>query len=783
MILVAVLACGAIAAGQSPPAAGLTTTITGVVTLVWGDGSREHPSSIGPIATLTDAAGNSVELTLDDATLRRVGGVLSLNGRRVTVTGSWMAGATGRGAAVAVTDLRFADGSGPGAPAALTGAQPWISIMCKFSDVTAEPRALSYFQGMYSSNYPGIDNFWRQVSYDNINVVGSTASGWYTLPHTLAYYQALGYPNPGLGELFTDCTAAADPYVNFAPFAGINLMFNEQYDPGYAWGGSWFATLDGVTKSWRTTWEPPWGYGNSSVIAHEMGHGFGLPHSSFNRSAVYDNCWDVMSDTYDCNIYDPTYGDLGQHTISYHKDREGWFRAPEKLTLNVGQSTSVRLERLATPGWPIAKVVEVPIGGSSSLFYTVEARRKVAYDLQLPGDAVIVHQVDTTQSIPAVIMGTNGAAGAIWGVGSLFRDAANDIGMTVTGATPGGFTVAVANGSPLAASFPAVDTHSTTGTTSNLDGVLEPGETVRVETGWTNVTAGSLSPTGNATFTGPAGATYSLLDGSASYGTIASTATTNCQTAGNCYVVGVSNPAVRPAPHWDATLTENLSTGGSKQWVLHIGKSFSDVPPGAFAYRAIETMFHQGITAGCGGASFCPGVAVTRWQMAVLLAKALAGGSLPVTGTVEGLGSYNCVNGGTSLFADVPAADPACKAIHYVAAKKVTAGCGGGDFCPNDTVTRWQMAVFVSKAMAGTYVPTSGTVPGKGAYDCKASGGTSVFADVPASDPACKAVHYIAATGVTVGCDAVHYCPALGLTRDQMAVFVTKAFGYSLYGP
>jgi hypothetical protein len=394
-----------------------------------------------------------------------------------------------------------------------------------------------------------------------------------------------------------------------------------------------------------------------------------------------------------------------------------------------------------------------------------------------------VHQVDTTQSIPAVVQGTNGAAGAIWGVGSLFRDNGNDIGLTVTGSTPGGFTVAVANGSPLAASFPNVDAHAATGTNSNLDGVFEPGEAVQVETGWTNVTAGSLSPTGSATFTGPGGATYSVADGSASYGSIASTATANCQSAGNCYVVGVSNPAVRPAQHWDATLTETLSTGGSKQWVLHIGRSFSDVPPGAFAYRAIETMFHQGITAGCGGTAFCPAVTMTRWQMAVLLAKALAGGTPPVSGTVEGLGSYNCVGGGTSLFADVPPSDSGCRAVHYIAAKKVTAGCGGGNFCPDETVTRWQMAVFVSKAMAGSYVPTSGTVPGRGSYNCAASGGTSVFPDVPASDPACKAIHYIAATGVTAGCDTVHYCPALDLTRDQMAVFVTKAFGYSLYAP
>jgi len=378
------------AAAQTLPAttAGLATTITGVVTLVWGDGSPERPVSIGPLAILMDAAGHDVELKLDDSMLGRVGGLLSLNRRRVTVTGLWTTASAGRTtAAVVVTDLHFEDGLGPAAPEAVTGAQPWVSIMCKFSDVSAEPQTLSYFQGMYASTYPGIDHFWRQVSYDNVNIVGSNASGWYTLPHPRSYYIVNDSAN--LDALFADCTGVADPYVNFAPYVGINMMFNDTLDC-CAWGGGYWATLDGVTKSWRVTWEPPWGYANSSVISHEMGHGFGLPHSSFDRSIVYDNCWDVMSDTWNCNTMDPTYGKLGQHTISFHKDLLGWFRAPEKLTLNVGQSTSASLERLATPGWPIAKMVQVPIAGSSSHFYTIEARQTVAYDGGLPGDAVIV---------------------------------------------------------------------------------------------------------------------------------------------------------------------------------------------------------------------------------------------------------------------------------------------------------------------------------------------------------------------------------------------------------
>jgi hypothetical protein len=766
-------------AGGAAP--GLQTSLTGVVTLVWGDGGPGRPSSVGPTPVLVDGRGGAVELRFAPSLLESIGGVLRLNRRSVSVTGAWTTASSGRfSAAVAVTSLRFLEG-GIGAPEAVTGSQPWVSIMCKFSDVATEPENLAFFQGMYASTYPGIDNFWRQVSYNIVNIVGSAAYGWFTLPHPRSYYIVNNSAN--LGELFSDCTGVADPTVNFAPFVGINMMFNDNLDC-CAWGGSWYATLDGVNKSWRVTWEPPWGYANSSVIAHEMGHGFGLPHSSFDRNVVYDNCWDVMSDTWDCALYDSTYGDLGQHTISYHKDLLGWYRGPEKLTVGSSQSTSVTLERSATPGWPIAKMVEVPIGGSSSHFYTIEARRKVAYDGNLPGNAIVVHEVDTSQSIPAVVKGTNGKAGAVWGVGSLFRDDTNGIGMTVTGAAANGYTVAVANGTPLAASFPVVDAHAASGTSSNLNGVLEPGETVRVEPAWTDVSTGSVTATGSAiSFNGPSGATYSTVDGSASYGTIASTATSSCQGSGDCYIVSVSSPPARPALHWDATLTESLSSGGTKQWVVHIGNSFTDVPPGAFAYRFIETLLHEGLTAGCGNGMYCPGQSITRWQMAVFLAAAMAGANVPASGTVEGMGSYNCMSGGNSLFADVLPTDSGCKFIHYLLAKGITAGCGGGNYCPSDAVTRWQMAVFLAAAMAGNYVPSSGTVPSMGSYNCEPSGGTSVFADVAPNDPGCKFIHYIAATGVTAGCNPGYYCPAQDLHRDQMAVFVTTAFGYSLYGP
>ena len=62
------------------------------------------------------------------------------------------------------------------------------------------------------------------------------------------------------------------------------------------------------------------------------------------------------------------------------------------------------------------------------------------------------------------------------------------------------------------------------------------------------------------------------------------------------------------------------------------------------------------------------------------------------------VGSYNCTAGGNSLFGDVNPTDSSCRFIHYIYAGGVTAGCGGGAYCPASNVTRLQLAPFLVTA-------------------------------------------------------------------------------------
>ena len=58
----------------------------------------------------------------------------------------------------------------------------------------------------------------------------------------------------------------------------------------------------------------------------------------------------------------------------------------------------------------------------------------------------------------------------------------------------------------------------------------------------------------------------------------------------------------------------------------------------------------------------------------------------------------------TATFGDVPTTHPYFRAIEALAASGITGGCGNGNFCPNQNVTRGEMAVFLARAL-GLHFP------------------------------------------------------------------------------
>ena len=349
-----------------------------------------------------------------------------------------------------------------------------------------------------------------------------------------------------------------------------------------------------------------------------------------------------------------------------------------------------------------------------------------------------------------------------------------------------------------------MDVHSGSGTSSNLNGVLEPGETALFESTWSVGEVSLLlhpSVTGAfSNFTGPSGGIYLLPGDSAGYGAVppiikfAARGTRNCyDSTGTCAIVSLAASGPRPATHWDASVQEDIAIGGTVRgthtWKLHVGDSFTDVPRTQPFYKKIETLLHSGISTGCSATKYCPGDAVRRDQMAIFIARSLAGSgdSIPASGTFEGA-AYNCTAGGTSLFLDVAPTDAVCKHVHYLAALGVTSGCQIAHYCPGQTVTRDAMASFIAKAtvapQGGSAVPLSYTDPTTGlSYSCDAGSPNVHFTDIPATNPFCKHVHYLWAKGIVSGCTATQYCPGQAVLRDAMAKFLANGFGLQLYRP
>jgi len=304
--------------------------------------------------------------------------------------------------------------------------------------------------------------------------------------------------------------------------------------------------------------------------------------------------------------------------------------------------------------------------------------------------------------------------------------------------------------------FPTALSVDTTG-----NAVWEPGETVDVRPTWRNLNGAAQTFGGALTsLTGPAGAAYTLVDGTADYGTVANGASAGCA---DCYSVGVNNPTPRPVQHWDAFAPESITPdtqGQQKRWPLHIGQSFADVPNTNGFYAFIETLLHFGVTGGCSATDYCPGTVTTREQMAVFVLVAKEGaGYLPAACT-------------TPIFTDVPAASPFCGFIEELVRRGVVSGCNASppQYCPTAPVTREQMAVFVLRTLDPTLDPPNCVPP-------------NLFADVPETSAFCRWIEELANRGVVSGCGGGNYCPTQPVTREQMGVFIAVTFGLTLYGP
>ncbi|HEY3472967.1 MAG TPA: S-layer homology domain-containing protein [Anaerolineales bacterium] len=125
------------------------------------------------------------------------------------------------------------------------------------------------------------------------------------------------------------------------------------------------------------------------------------------------------------------------------------------------------------------------------------------------------------------------------------------------------------------------------------------------------------------------------------------------------------------------------------------------------------------------------------------------------------------------IFADVSFQYWAESFVQRLSKAGITGGCGSNPplYCPEGTVTRAQMAVFLERGIHGS------------SYSPAAPGTSTGFSDVPVTYWAAPWIKQLAADGITGGCGAGTYCPEGAVTRAQMAVFLLRSKHGAAYTP
>jgi len=179
--------------------------------------------------------------------------------------------------------------------------------------------------------------------------------------------------------------------------------------------------------------------------------------------------------------------------------------------------------------------------------------------------------------------------------------------------------------------------------------------------------------------------------------------------------------------------------------------TFADLPSTHWGFGFAEALYAAGVTSGCQSSPlmFCPDCVLDRAHFAVLLSRA--------AGLPAGVGNS---------FADLDPTDwraPYAEALYDAG---ITNGCGSSPliFCPDQTITRYEAAVFTLRGMGLAQVTPSGRFP-----DLTPAQG----AVVEALNDAC----------IVNGYSDGSFGPNDELTRIQAAAILARAFSIGGYGP
>lgn len=395
------------------------------------------------IYTLRDETGTRIELTIPSEVLNAAGGHFEVFGQQVQASLSESGVRDGQAIVTSLTRLNqprwFTVDP--------TGNEHWDNLLCKFSASASVPPTREFIIELMDNATAGMAKYWEAMGRGT-STFSHTTTQWKTMPSNIT-------TSSGYDAILNACMAlhGIDPLQDYQ----VNTFYNASF--GSARGGWDFL---GVDK--RFTWIPDWAYygdAGYAVLAHEMGHAYGVPHSnnSDGDTDPYDNPWDLMSNPsvmmpyHDGATYDY---DLAKPMNNYYAHQIGLIQNEDVFTYDGNGTQEVIIDHVGLNGTPNYFNAYVPL--ASGRRYSLETRMQSKGGYQAgffttdsqPANGIVLYYVDPNHlrsEYAWLALGTtnanSGTADSLLTVGETFTDATNDVRITILAETTNGFRVAI----------------------------------------------------------------------------------------------------------------------------------------------------------------------------------------------------------------------------------------------------------------------------------------------------------------------------------------------------
>ena len=301
----------------------------------------------------------------------------------------------------------------------VTGIRNALVILINFTETTQDSsHTSSYYDDLIFSQSPTANSmykYYREVSYNALNVTGVVSPTWCHSIHNLSYYGAdssstsIDDKNENIFELAREAVQLADPYIDFSQYdndgdgvvdhvmivhagagqesSGISTdiwshkwsIYNYYPDSGWESDGE---EVDGVRVIDYTMLAEGSPLG---TFAHEFGHDLGLPdlyNTNPDTGGTVVGSWCLM----DSGSWN-NGGNTPSHLSAWCKIDLGWI-----TTTVVDSPQSYLVDQVETN--PEAFKVITPVLEYQNEYFLVENREKVGFDSYIPESGILIWHID-----------------------------------------------------------------------------------------------------------------------------------------------------------------------------------------------------------------------------------------------------------------------------------------------------------------------------------------------------------------------------------------------------